>query len=345
MSIRSIKNKRWIFIIALAGLTVVFHYACGMSHVAVLEALHRRLCYVPIVLGGLWFGVYGGLFTATGISLAVTPFIVMHRAMGRDFISGEIVEVVFYLFIGWLTGTMADAQRIERVKNDDLKEQLRLSERLSTIGELFAYMMHEIKNPLSSIKGAVDIVADQTVEPARRAEFSGLLKSEISRLNTTLNSMLAYANMRLDLKACDMTGEINKIIGLISAEAEKNRVTVGLSSAGAVPAVIDCDRMGQVFINLILNAIDAMPGGGRLDITVRTTDTNCTEVLFADTGTGIPESDMNRLFKPFFTTKKNGSGLGLAISKRIVEEHRGRLLVESRPGKGTLFTVRLPCNP
>ncbi len=336
--------NKLLFIIVLSVLTILFHYMYGMSHTAMLEAVHRRLCYIPIVLGGLWFGVYGGVATAAGISLAVVPFIYMHRSMGQEFIPGEIVEIIFYGIIGWLTGMLSDAQKNERKQNDVLKEQLRTSERLSTIGELFAYMMHEIRNPLSSIKGAADIVADQSVNPERKLEFAGLLKSEISRLNRTLDSMLSYTRMKLEPEECNINAEIGKIIGLLNGQAEKNGVKINLFSKDDVVVRVDCDKMRQVFINLILNAIEAMPSGGKLDIVSTGTDNTYREILFKDTGPGIKPEQINSLFKPLFTTKKTGSGLGLAISKRIVEEHKGKLLVRSELGRGAVFTVRIPCN-
>ena len=342
MQVQNTVIKKWLLIIVISFFTIVFHYMYGMSHASVLEAFHRRLCYIPIVLAGLWFGIGGGIATAAGISLAVFPFIYMQRSMGHDFVSGELVEVLFYWVIGVLTGTLSDAQRRERKKNDVLKEQVRVSERLSTIGELFAYMMHEIKNPLSSIKGAADIVADESVIPERKIEFAGLLKSEIGRLNRTLDSMLSFTGTGLALEACDIGAEIGRIISLFNAQTEKNRVKISLSFKEPVTIRADCDKMRQVFINLMLNAIQAMGNGGKLEITIRRAARDGVEILFEDTGPGIPPDNINSLFKPFFTTRKDGSGLGLAIAKRIVEEHKGKILVQSTPGKGTIFTVRLP---
>ncbi len=344
MTLKSIASKKWLLIILLSAFTVSFHYIYGMSHVGVLDAVHRRLCYIPIVLGGLWFGMYGGVATAAGIALSILPFIYVHREMHHGFVPGELVEIIFYIFIGWLSGMLSDAQKEERRKNDALKEQLRASERLSTIGELFAYMMHEIKNPLSSIKGAADIVADQSVDPGRKLEFSNLLKSEISRLNRTLDSMLTYTRMKLVLDECTVTAEISRIMNLLYAQAEKNSVRINLFFKEDIVIRVDCDKMRQVFINLILNAIEAMEHGGKLDILFTHTDNNYVEIVFKDTGPGIPPEHIQSLFRPFFTTRKNGTGLGLAISKRIVEEHKGKLLVQSEPGKGTVFTVRLPWN-
>ncbi len=344
MDFKSTGIRKWLFVIILAALTVLFHYMYGMSHIAVLEAIHRRLCYIPIVLGGLWFGMYGGIGTAAGISIAIIPFVYTHTGMHKDFVSGELVEMVFYLFIGWLTGMLTDAQRKEREKNDMLKEQLRSSERLSTIGELFAYMMHEIKNPLNSIKGTADIIADRTVDQQKKLEFAGLLKDEINRLNRTLDAMLGYTNMHLEYTTCDLLDEISTIVRLFSSQAEKSRVKINLSSTESIRMEMDCDRMRQVFINLIINAIQAMPDGGVLDIMLNKPDDMRVDIMFKDTGSGIRAEHMNSLFKPFFTTRRGGTGLGLAVSKRMVEEHGGRLSVQSEQGRGSVFTVRLPCS-
>jgi signal transduction histidine kinase len=344
MKVKNTALNKVLLIGALSLLTILFHYLYGMSGSAVLEAFHRRLCYIPIVLGGLWFGVYGGLATAAGISAAVVPFIYLHRSMGHDFVSGELVELLFYLVIGALTGVLSDAQKRQRKRNDELQEQLRASERLSTIGELFAYLMHEIKNPLGAIQGAADIVADTSVDPRRKLEFAGLLKSEINRLSRTLNSMLSYTRMKLNPGACTITAEINRLLQLLRPQAEKNNVRINLFFQEAPDIQADCDKLRQVFINLILNAIEAMPAGGKLDIAVRRKDSATVEIVFQDTGPGIRPEHINSLGKPLFTTKPAGTGLGLAISKRIVEEHKGKLLIESKPGEGTVCTVRLPCN-
>ncbi len=336
--------NKWLFIAGISVLTILFHYLYGMSGSPVLEAFHRRLCYIPIVLGGLWFGIGGGLATAAGISVAVLPFIAMHRSMGHDFISGELVEVMFYLVIGGLTGILSDAQKRERKRNEELREQLRMSGRMSTIGELFAYMMHEIKNPLSSIQGAADIVADTSVDAQRKLEFAGLLKSEIGRLNRTLNSMLSFTRMKLNPGTCILTDEIGRLVELLRPQAVKNNVRINLLFQEAVSLQADCDKIRQVVINLLLNAIEAMTRGGRLDMTVRKTDNGMVDIVVQDTGPGIAPEHIKKLFQPFFTTKQAGTGLGLAISKRIVEEHKGKLFVESKPGTGAVFTVRLPCS-
>ena len=344
MRLKNTTLNKWLFIAGISVLTILFHYLYGMSGSPVLEAFHRRLCYIPIVLGGLWFGIVGGLATAAGISVAVLPFIAMHRSMGHDFISGELVEVMFYLVIGGLTGILSDAQRRERKRNEELREQLRMSGRMSTIGELFAYMMHEIKNPLSSIQGAADIVADTSVDAQRKLEFAGLLKSEIGRLNRTLNSMLSFTRMKLNPGTCVLTDEIGRLVELLRPQAVKNNVRINLLFQEAVSLQADCDKIRQVVINLLLNAIEAMSGGGRLDMSVRKTDNGMVDIAVQDTGPGIAPEHIKKLFQPFFTTKQSGTGLGLAISKRIVEEHKGKLFVESKPGSGTVFTVRLPCS-
>jgi len=344
MKFQNIKIKRWLFIIILSSLTVLFHYIYGTSHSSILEPLHRRLCYIPIILGGLWFGVYGGVGTAAGISIVLVPFIYIHRDMNKDFVPSELIEIIFYLFIGWLIGMLSNIQQKNREENDILREKLKLSERLSTIGELLAYLMHEIRNPLNSIKGTVDIVTDQSVDLQKKIEFIGMLKDEINRLNRTLESMLKYANLRLEYKICNLLTEINMIVNLLNTQAEKSRVKINLKISENMKIYADCDKLRQVFINLVVNAIEAMPHGGTLNVMLNKIDNRYIDISFHDNGAGIPPQNFNNLFKPFFTTKHEGTGLGLAISKRIVEAHGGKLIVHSEPGKGSVFIVRLPCN-
>ena len=139
-----------------------------------------------------------------------------------------------------------------------------------------------------------------------------------------------------------MGAEIGRIISLFNVQTEKSHVRISLSLKEPITIRVDCDKMRQVFINLMLNAIQAMGNGGKLEITIRRAGNDGVEILFVDSGPGIPPDLINSVFKPFFTTRKDGSGLGLAIAKRIVEEHKGKILVQSMPGKGTIFTVRLP---
>ncbi|MCL4478733.1 MAG: ATP-binding protein [Deltaproteobacteria bacterium] len=307
--------------------------------------IHNRLCYIPIMLGGLWFGIYGGIGTAFAISIAITPFIVLyHTSMYNGFLSDELIEIVFYLFIGWIIGMLSTAQRKEREKNDLLKEQLKNSEKLSTIGEIFAYMMHEIKNPLNAIKGTADIIADSSVESQKKLEFSNILKNEIQRLNRTLDSMLGYTKLNLTLTYCDIGEELNTTLKMLAPQAEKTGVKMQLFGINNFQVIVDCDKIKQVFINLVLNAFDAMKNGGLLNISLQQSANGYIDIAFKDTGQGILPENMKKLFKPFFTTKSHGTGLGLAISKRIVEEHNGKLLVENEYGNGTSFIVRLPCN-
>lgn len=344
MNITSSEKNRWTFIFIISILTVLFHYIYGTSHVAILEVIHRRLCYIPIVLAGVWFGVSGGIGIALLISIAVIPFIYLHRKVPHDFIASEVVEILFYIIIGWITGILSDAQRAMQRKNEILQEQLKTSERLSAVGELFAYIIHEIKNPLNSLKGAYDIVMDPSVNNQQRKEFSAILKNEIIRLNHILDSMLSYTRLKLNIEQCDIKWHLINVINLLSVAANTSNVRVSLTVTDNPIIYADCDKIKQVFVNLILNAIEAMPLGGELFVKVLQTDNDYIDIQFIDTGNGISPDNIPKLFKPLFTTKKTGTGLGLAISKRIIDEHKGKLFVKSTQGKGSTFTVRLPCN-
>jgi len=147
--------------------------------------------------------------------------------------------------------------------------------------------------------------------------------------------------------SCDLAEELSNVITLVSAEAKNRDVLLELD-ASLMPVIEgDREKLRQAFLNLILNALQATPAGGRVTITAKKVESHDdepagVEICFADTGTGIPAEALDSIYEPFFTTKEGGTGLGLAITRKIIEGHRGRIEVESEPGRGTTFRVRLP---
>src|SRR5882757_5977950 len=217
-----------------------------------------------------------------------------------------------------------------------------------------AGLAHEIRNPLGSIKGA----AQYLVEPmgAQGAdhstkEFLDIIVEEVNRLNKIVSQFLDYARpYRGDQTQLDVNDVVRKTLHLL--EKEEGVVPVEITNnlvEGLPPVRADAEQLRQVFLNLAINALQAMPGGGRLQVSTslrRSTRRGAAaaflEVRFRDTGTGIPAGDGRNLFIPFFTTKEKGTGLGLPISQRIIENHGGTIEWRSQPGAGATFTVLLP---
>jgi signal transduction histidine kinase len=239
------------------------------------------------------------------------------------------------------------------LQNSQIYERMKERDRLAALGQMAAGLAHEIRNPLGSIKGAAQYlqpVEGQTPDASTR-EFLDIIVEEVDRLNKIVSQFLDYARpYRGDQSPLDVNDVVRKTINLIEKERSGSRVEIAMNLfEGLPPARADAQQLRQVFLNLALNAFDAMPQGGRLQVssglrrsTRRGASAAFLEIRFRDDGIGIPPADLRNLFIPFFTTKEKGTGLGLPISQRIIENHGGTIEVRSQPGSGSTFTVLLP---
>ena len=263
---------------------------------------------------------------------------------------------------GVSAGVMLLIQDLSQVKS--LEEELRRSERMAALGKMAAGVAHELRNPLSSIKGLALLLKSrfQEVAPAPSLvpvaleapgpvknsdqETADILVQEVERLNRSIGELLDYARPQKLIKA-DVRPEevVRKAVSLVRMDAESVGVQVEIEMEDDLPVVpADQDKLNQVFLNLLLNSIQAMEHGGRLDIRASVQGGN---VLFAikDTGCGVKKEDLPRIFDPYYTTKPEGTGLGLAMSVKIIEEHGGTMTFQSEPDVGTTVVVSLPCKP
>jgi two-component system sensor histidine kinase HydH len=226
-----------------------------------------------------------------------------------------------------------------------LQEEIRRQEKLAALGGLAAGVAHEIRNPLSSIKGLASYFAGQFEEGSEAKEATGVMIQEVDRLNRVITELLEFARPA-DVKhrMTDLASLLARSLQLIQQDAAAQNIHVALDSEnGACQAWIDPDRMAQCLLNLYLNAIQAMDSGGTLSVSCRTETPEYVSILVSDTGRGIAPEHLGQIFDPYFTTKGKGTGLGLAIVHKIVEAHLGRLKVESSPGQGSTFTLQIPC--
>jgi signal transduction histidine kinase len=269
------------------------------------------------------------------------------------------------------------AQMAITVQNSKLYERMKERDRLAALGEMAAGLAHEIRNPLGAIKGAAQLLTPATggdgaatsgdghgggVPPEAR-EFLGIIVEEANRLNRVVSQFLDYARpYRGEPQPLDVNEVVRKTAQLVtppplpaSASTDGGEpaappppVEVHLQLADELPrARADAEQLRQVFLNLAINAVQAMPSGGKLTISTALRKPGrrsmpMLEVRFRDTGVGIAAADLKNLFIPFYTTKDKGTGLGLPISQRIIENHGGTIEVRSRIGVGSTFTVVLP---
>lgn len=229
----------------------------------------------------------------------------------------------------------------QMIELKETQEQLIQAAKLAAIGELAANVAHEINNPLTSIIGFVELMKEYDDMDLIKNRLE-IIEHESIRARDIVRELLNFARKRpLQLSDVDINSLIKEVILLTRAQAKTGRVEI-VEDYGDIPRMIgDPNQIKQVFVNIINNAIHAMPEGGKLYI--KTSSHDDITIVFKDTGVGIPADVLPRIFEPFFTTKREkGTGLGLSISYRIIQDHGGRINVESNEGKGTAFTITLP---
>ena len=225
-----------------------------------------------------------------------------------------------------------------------LQDEIRRKEKLAAIGGLAAGVAHEIRNPLSSIKGIASYFKNKFDDDSDDKEAAGVMIQEVDRLNRVISELLEFARpTQLNLKSTDVNDLLEHSVRLIQQEAAAKGIRIKLNlSQQRLAAKIDSDRFSQCLLNLYLNALQAMDNGGRLTIENSITEGSLTKIEVKDTGSGIKSEDLNKIFNPYFTTKTKGTGLGLAIVHKIIEAHKGQVKVRSVSGQGTAFTIVIP---
>jgi signal transduction histidine kinase len=358
---RSDTTRLAVLVLLVLAITLL-HYLTGI-HKAQFHDIYRRLYYVPIVLGGLWFNLRGGLGAAIAVSILFAPHVVFQWGHHPTAQPEQYLEILLYNVIGFLTGFLAERERLQKDRYQkaavrleesygklrrqadlilEIEEQLRRADRLSALGELSAGMAHEIRNPLGSIRAAAEILQDG-IDPAdKRHEFARILVREVDRLNRVVEDFLRFARPApVERGRLDLNEALSAVLQLTRQPALKNSVRTELRPGRVPPLAGDREQLKQAFLNLVLNALQAMPQGGVLTVSSEAEGGEA-RIRFADTGQGIAPENLEKIFNPFFTTRDEGTGLGLAITHRIVQGHGGRIEVESRVGEGTTFTVILP---
>ena len=235
----------------------------------------------------------------------------------------------------------------------ELEHKLRQLERLASVGTLSAGMAHEIRNALVALRSFTDLL----LEKMREAELAALARREIDRINSLVGRMLSFSGpVRCLAAAVSLQVTLEHSLLLVQSRLKAKSITVNRRFQPA-PALVRGEdiQLQQAFLNLFLNALDAMEPDGKLTLTIRPVDPPSApaagrngpaspqiRVMVQDTGPGISAENLPRLFEPFFTTKPNGTGLGLSITRRIIHEHHGEISVRSERGQGTIFEILLP---
>jgi len=260
-------------------------------------------------------------------------------------------NALMYEELKTFSGQLGERVRKATAELEATQRQLFQSEKLAALGKLSAGIAHEIRNPLTSIKILIHSLVDEGATESSREKDLNVIETEIERVNKIIKQFLDFARPRPpSLEPVDARKLIDETLALVGHELEIQGIQLERAEASDLPPVpLDREQMKQVLLNLILNSLQAMPRGGKLKMTAFLKTPNAegsegpaVELGVHDTGPGIPVEIRNNIFEPFFSTKEEGIGLGLSVAQRIVEDHGGRIRVESAPGKGTSFFITFP---
>ncbi|OGW20116.1 MAG: hypothetical protein A2077_00290 [Nitrospirae bacterium GWC2_46_6] len=224
------------------------------------------------------------------------------------------------------------------------EERHRQTEKMAVVGRLAAGVAHEINNPLSGIILCLNKLTKPNVDDSTKESLTHAVDGGLRKIKKIVEQLLDFSRTTVTERTPKNPNKIiDHLLPLLDYQASKNNITISKKSGNVPEIPVDENKLGQVFVNLILNAIQAMPGGGTLTIETALEQDFCV-IYIKDTGAGIPESVMPYIFDPFFTTKEvgEGTGLGLSISKSIIEQHGGAIAVESIEGAGATFKIKLP---
>jgi len=327
-----------------------------------INSSYYLILLLPVVSAATTLGGVGGtLLTATACLAYLSQLLFVdwtRYSLPPEAWRELSLRIAFLGTVGYLTHVMAEANRVQARRYQAVAEQLaeanrnlraaeaayRRTERLAALGQLSAGLAHEIRNPLGTITASAEVLRRKV--PAGdevAAELAGFICSEVDRANTIITRFLQFARpLVLRPRRSDLAETIDRAVSQLERVNPKLDVAVYRNySPDIAPFHFDPELMESVFYNLLLNAAQASPSGGTVTVKTRRLDSTV-EIAVIDRGAGIDPRNTESVFNPFFTTKPDGVGLGLAIVSKVVDEHGGKLALESELGKGSVFRVYLP---
>jgi two-component system sensor histidine kinase HydH len=353
--------KDWLRYGSILGLIVVisiFHYRTSVEY-RYLHEIYQRVYYIPILLAAFWYGPLGGVLAALLTSALYVYHIRVHWAHFPTYAFNQYAEIILYHVIAITIGFLSLRERRQRERLESTTaelrrayeriqqtfEQLKQADRLAALGQLSAGVAHEIRNPLGSIKGSIEILETEFPPDHPKREFVDIIKEETVRLNNIVAEFLKFTRpAKPSMESVCLADLIESTLTLLRKEAESVHVRLDVQHGPSIPSVhLDPDQIRQVLLNIVLNAIQAMPEGGKLEVKSSYQAQDDTVMIqVADSGNGQVPSDLDHLFDPFYTTKPHGTGLGLSISYQLVRNHRGSITVRQNDEGGLTFAVTLP---
>jgi two-component system, NtrC family, sensor histidine kinase HydH len=342
-------GKKYGLVLILLATITFLHYS-HESHLHELHGVYRLFFFLPIILGGFRGGKFGGLMTGLMVSAAFYPHAFMAVCSACGSTADKIIEMALYVGVGLLTGTLSDHLMNARndlqrtlVEKTAMEDELLRSTRLAAVGRLSAGLAHEIRNPLASIQGSAEVLADDFDTNHPKGRMLSILMDEARRLNSVLTKFLEFArNEPGEFATFSLLKEAGAVAELLRHHPDFPEIScVVISEEDDVMAQGNREQIRQVLLNLGLNAAAACGTSAEVSFVLDKQE-GYSRCLVMDTGAGFSPEAMEQFGTPFFSTRPQGTGLGLATSLKIVEDQGGTLKPGVAEGGGGLVVMMLP---
>lgn len=322
-------------ILGCMGAVSLLYYLTPLR-LCLYQELFTRFYYVPIVLGGLWFGLWGGLRVSFFVTLICIPHAI--RAYGYDqaLFYDEVLEIILFNLVGAVVGFFRDRDLRQKAASQKLQT-------LASIGETVSFVAHEMKNMLIPIRGFLRRIRENPTSEAKAASYLEIVDQESAKLEKMVKETLAFARFApLQKEEVEVKTLIEDVRQVMDQEFRDSGVKLVCKCQDGIKGVsLDREKVSHALTNLLQNALHATPKGKEVRLLVRL-DRTTLGIVVEDEGSGILKENLDRIFQPFFTTKAQGTGLGLAITHRIVKDHGGDIKIDSALGNGTRVSISFP---
>lgn len=378
MTIVKNKNSYWWFIVAFLIISIsTLHYMTPTSQ-GHFHLFYMQAYFIPILIAAFQFGIRGGLGVAIAVSVVYIPHLMLQWVGSTEHTLLGTLQIIMFNIIGFLTGFKAQKESQEKTlyqqtskklkqsigmlerqseELSELEEQLRQLDRLAVVGELTASLAHEVRTPLGSIRGTVEILRDNSVSEKKKAEFFQILMKETERMSSVVENYLSFARKQKPRHIqYDVRQVIENTTAMLASRGRKENIRFQVQlPRGDLIYNGDPNHLHQILMNLLLNAIEASSRGGEILIAGKICVNNhdpdgstenfkpnsMLKLTMRDQGIGIKPEEIDKIFLPFYTSRPNGTGLGLSIVKRIIDENHWHINITSQPGQGTEITLEM----
>lgn len=319
-----------------SGVVVSLLYYLTPLHLSLYQELFTRFYYIPIVLGGVWFGLWGGLRVSFLVTLVCIPHVFLAFRYDKALFYDEVLEIFLFNLVAVVVGALRDRDRRQQALHQKL-------EALAALGETVSSVAHEMKNMLIPIRGFLRRIRENQDSGAKTASYLEIVDQESAKLEKMVKDMLSFSRFApLQKDEVEVKALVEDLRQVMDQEfSDKGVRLVSRCQDGIKGVRLDREKVRHALTNLLQNALQATPKGKEVRLLVRL-EQGTLHMVVEDEGSGIPKENLDRIFQPFFTTKPQGTGLGLAITHRIVKDHGGEIKVESTPGNGTRVSMSFP---